>query len=167
MKKYLAAALSFVLMALVLTGCGSTQMGVQARKNESGYYFESNGEKIYINAQADALTEKLGAPSGGTYEALSCAFQGKDTFYYYDGFTLQAYEKNGKKYIYTINLEDDTVKTAEGVKIGDSFAAVTTKYGSGYTAAGNTYAYAKDKMTLTFVVENDKVAAITYALVTE
>jgi len=75
-------------------------------------------------------------------------------------------EKDGKKYIYTITLEDDTVNTAEGIKIGDSFAAVTKAYGTDYVAAGNTYAYSKDKMTLTFVMNNDKVSTISYSLLT-
>ena len=126
----------------------------------------SLGFLIYINEEAQKVTDALGEPSGGTYEALSCAFEGKDTFYYYDGFTLQTYEKDGKKYIYTITLEDDTVNTAEGVKIGDSFAAVTKAYGTDYVAAGNTYAYSKDKMTLTFVMNNDKVSTISYSLLT-
>ena len=135
----------------------------QCKKSAERLHFY---HRIYINEDAQTVTDALGTPPSGTYEALSCAFEGKDTFYYYDGFTLQTYEKDGKKYIYTITLEDDTVNTAEGIKIGDSFAAVTKAYGTDYVAAGNTYAYSKDKMTLTFVMNNDKVSTISYSLLT-
>ena len=149
MKKFWITALCIAVTVISLAGCG-TASGSSAKNQQSGYIF----------------TTALGTPPSGTYEALSCAFEGKDTFYYYDGFTLQTYEKDGKKYIYTITLEDDTVNTAEGIKIGDSFAAVTKAYGTDYVAAGNTYAYSKDKMTLTFVMNNDKVSTISYSLLT-
>lgn len=164
--KYLAAAACLLLVLTGFAGCGNSQGSEQTQGNMGGYYFVSGTERIYPNSEAEPLVRKLGTPSGGTYEAVSCAFEGKDTFYYYDGFTIQAYEKNGTKYVYTINLEDDTVKTAEGIKIGDSFSAVTVQYGTGYTASGSTYVYTRDNMTLTFIIKNDKVSAITYALIT-
>lgn len=163
MKKYIARILCFVMVMAMLAGCG-TEQGNSGTNNKAGYTLTVNGKQLYIDGSAE-LTEDIGTPQGGTYEALSCVFEGKDTFYYYDGFTVQTYEKDGKKYIYAITIEDDTVKTDEGVKIGDSFAEVTGSYGTGYTAAGNAYTYAKDNMTLTFTIENDKVAGISYMIV--
>ena len=58
--------------------------------------FTTGDQQIYINEDAQTVTDALGAPPSGTYEALSCAFEGKIPFYYYDGFTLQTYEKDGK-----------------------------------------------------------------------
>lgn len=165
-KKYAATAICLFLAGISFTGCGNSKDNVKTQESKSGYYFESGTEKIYMNSEVEPLVAKLGEPTGGTYEAVSCAFEGKDTFYYYDGFTLQAYEKNGKKYVYTINLEDDTVKTAEGIKIGDSLSMMAAQYGLEYTVTGNAYVYTKDKMTLTLIVENDKISAITYALIT-
>lgn len=135
MKKFWITALCIAVTVISLAGCG-TASGSSAKNQPSGYIFTTGDQQIYINEDAQTVTDALGAPPSGTYEALSCAFEGKDTFYYYDGFTLQTYEKDGKKYIYTIALEDDTVNTAEGIKIGDSFAAVTKAYGTDYVAAG-------------------------------
>ena len=173
MKKCVAAIICTVF-ALVFCGCSADTLsgknvngsGVLS-ENAGGYYFESKTQKIYIDEEASPVIEKLGTPQGGTYEALSCAFEGKEVFYYYDGFTIQTYEKNGKEYIYTINLEDDTVKTTEGIRLGDSLGTMAGKYGTGYTLTGDTYVYTKDKMTLTFIIENDKVAAIRYSLITD
>lgn len=172
MKKILFSAVCVVLMSLSVFGCGnsnSTEQNVnaQAQTENKGYYFESSSVKVYADDELEPVVEKLGEPSGGTYEAVSCAFEGKDIFYYYDGFTIQSYESNGKRYIYSISLEDDTVKTPEGIKIGDSLSEITAKYGTGYSANGNTYVYTKDGMTLTFIMENDKAAAITYTIITD
>ena len=169
MKKYFAAVIC-IAAALVFCACSGSEI-VGRSKNEDGqkdgYYYESTAGRIYINEEADSVLVRLGEPSGGTYEAVSCAFEGKEIFYYYDGFTIQTYEKNGKKYIYTINLEDDTVKTAEGIKLGDSLTAVTDKYGTHYALSGDTYAYVKDKMKLTFIIQNDRVMSIKYWLITD
>lgn len=172
MKKNLIAAVCAVFMAFCISGCGngsSTEQNVnaQAQSENKGYYFESSSVKIYANDELETVVEKLGEPSGGTYEAVSCAFEGRDVFYYYDGFTIQSYESSGKRYIYSISLEDDTVKTPEGIKIGDSFSDITGVYGTEYSANGNTYVYTKDGMTLTFIMENDKAAAVTYAIITD
>ena len=35
-------------------------------------------------------------------------------------FTLQGYQKNGVDVVYSVTFMDDTVKTKEGIKIGDS-----------------------------------------------
>ena len=165
MKKFWITALCIAVTVISLCRLRHS-IRQQCKKSAERLHFTTGDQQIYINEDAQTVTDALGTPPSGTYEALSCAFEGKDTFYYYDGFTLQTYEKDGKKYIYTITLEDDTVNTAEGIKIGDSFAAVTKAYGTDYVAAGNTYAYSKDKMTLTFVMNNDKVSTISYSLLT-
>ena len=79
----------------------------QCKKFSRAVTFLTTGDQqIYINEDAQTVTDALGAPPSGTYEALSCAFEGKDTFYYYDGFTLQTYEKmTVKRYIYQLRLK--------------------------------------------------------------
>jgi hypothetical protein len=148
------------VLVLSAAGCGTAKEA----DDTSGYYFESRNTKISLNDEVDAVIEKLGNPSGGIYEANSCAFEGKDTFYYYDGFTLLTYESADKRCIYNINLEDDTVSTAEGVHIGNGFPDMVARYGTQYVNSGNAFVYTKNKTTLTFVIEDDKITGITYAL---
>lgn len=162
MKINLKLLCCVIVMITVFAGCGGAQ---EESKNKTGYTLTVNGNTLCINGEAESLDKDMGIPTGGTYEALSCVFEGKETFYYYDGFTVQTYEKNGKKYIYAITIEDDTVKTDEGIKIGDGITEVTDTYGTSYTAEGNTYIYTKDNMTLTFVMENSKVSGISYTLI--
>ena len=63
------------------------------------------------------MLDALGEPQG-TFESDSCAYQGKDMFYYYDGFEVMVNDVDGTLRITGITLADDTVSNPQGVKIG-------------------------------------------------
>jgi hypothetical protein len=109
-------------------------------------------------------TSKLGEPSGGYYEAKSCAFEGMDKFYYYDSVTLQGYQKDGNDKLYSITLMDDAVKTKEGVRIGDKKDKVVSAYGSDYTEADGQLLYESGNTRLSFVMKDDEVQSIIYSV---
>ena len=69
--------------------------------------------------------------------------------------------------VYAITFDDDTVKTKEGVKIGDSKEKMTSAYGSNYKQDGNMYSYVSGNMELQFTVKDEVVMGITYALKAE
>ena len=96
MKKFWITALCIAVTVISLAGCG-TASGSSAKNQQSGYIFTTGDQQIYINEDAQTVTDALGTPPSGTYEALSCAFEGKDTVYYYDGLTLHTEGKDGKK----------------------------------------------------------------------
>ena len=50
-------------------------------------YFESKGVRMEPMMEAAPVLDALGAPMG-SFEADSCAYIGKDLFYYYPGFEL-------------------------------------------------------------------------------
>ena len=56
----------------------------------------------------------------GSFENESCAYQGKDTVYYYDGFELTVHKLDGDDRIIGVKLTDDTVQTPQGLLIGMS-----------------------------------------------
>ena len=60
----------------------------------------------------------LGEPIG-RFEADSCAYLGKDVFYYYPGFELTVNEVEGQDVITAIAVVDDTVVTPQGLRIYD------------------------------------------------
>lgn len=174
MKKKILMVMLAVLLCAGLTACKSqpaatkdeqTKTGDESN-NASGYVFETNGLTISVDTKIENYTAKLGEPKGGYYEAKSCAFEGLDKFWYYDGFTLQAYQKNGEDMLYSVTFDDDTVKTKEGVKLGDSKDKVISAYGSSYKQNGTVYGYESGNMTLEITVKDDAVIGIAYVLKT-
>lgn len=59
--------------------------------------------------EADSVLSRLGEPQS-TFEADSCAYQGKDYYYYFAGYELTVNEVEGVKRVTAISLVDDTVK---------------------------------------------------------
>ncbi len=176
MIKRLVMTAMVMVMSAGLLACGGNSgnktVGQEKESNnqapeENGYVFESAGTDIMIDTKVDNYTSKLGEPKGGYYEAKSCAFDGLDKFWYYDGFTIQAYQKNGEDLVYMVSLTDDTVKTKEGVKIGDNKDKMISVYGSGYNVNGNIYFYVSGNMMLEFTVKDDVILSIAYVLKTE
>lgn len=171
MRKRSIAAAGIMVMCLGLMACGSasntgsSNTATQAASTSSaGYVYTSNGTDIKINDDVNAIVSKLGTPKGGTYEAKSCAFDGMDKFWYYDGFTLQAYQNDGKDVVYSVTFTDDTVKTKEGVKIGDSKDKVTQAYGSSFKENNGQLVYESGNMKLSFGMKDNKVQSVIYEL---
>ena len=142
----------------------SQEKPVASQQTESKYSFELKGIELKTDGDLTEYTSKLGEPSGGYYEAKSCAFEGMDKFYYYDSVTLQGYQKDGNDKLYSITLMDDAVKTKEGVRIGDKKDKVLSAYGSDYTEADGQLLYESGNTRLSFVMKDDEVQSIIYSV---
>lgn len=59
--------------------------------------------------EADVVISRLGEPQS-TFEADSCAYQGKDYYYYFAGYELTVNEVEGVRRVTAISLVDDTIK---------------------------------------------------------
>lgn len=169
-KKALAVAM-LVVTGFTMAACGADNgnhnetESVSMEQEKNSYVFEVKGVSMEINGDVTDYVAKLKEPSGGTYEAKSCAFEGLDKFWYYDGFTLQGYQNNGNDLLYSITFDDDTVKTKEGIKIGDRWTDAVKAYGDGYKSDKGMYCYESDGMQLQFIVKDDCITNITYVLV--
>jgi hypothetical protein len=119
-----------------------------------------------MNKEAAPVVEALGDPLD-YFESESCAFKGLDKVYYYSGFELTTYPLDDVDYISTIDFKDDTVSTKEGIFIGSSLDDVKAAYGEDYKEENGFYTYTKGDSTLTFIMENDAVTAITYTAIVE
>ncbi len=125
MKKFISILLALSL-CFVLCACGGDDGG-SGDKDKGGDYSPDYGElcfasgdlKFGIMDYADEVMDALGSPSG-SFEDQSCAYQGTDTVYYYDGFELTTHELDGKNRVIGVTLTDDTVQTPQGLKIGMS-----------------------------------------------
>ncbi len=167
MKKTIAFILA-AMMLFALCACGGSEG--EKDKGEESYvadygelYYEANGVKFGVMDYAEAVLEALGEPDG-TFESESCAYQGKDYFYYYDGFEVMVNELDGAMRITGITVADDTVQNPQGVKIGMDIEEALSLMGEGYTQNGAVYKYSTGSAVLMIKAGDDNtVAAIEYS----
>ncbi len=144
----------------------SSQGGTQASDGssaeaESTLYFEANGVKIRPYDLAADVLASLGDPIG-TFESASCAYQGMDYFYYYDGFQLTVNDIDGAKHVTVITMVDDTVSIPQGVKIGSTEDETKALMGDDYTMSSGLYRFVEGNTTLQIQIKEGKVASMLY-----
>ncbi len=146
MKKIIAAILA-AACAFALCACGDTaeeNTGAVQTEYKADYgrlYYASGDVKFGILDPAETVLAALGEPAG-TFESDSCAYQGKDMFYYYDGFELLVNDVDGTERVTGITIADDTVSNPQGVKIGMKIdEALALMDGIEYTQSGDTYKF--------------------------
>ena len=128
---------------------------------DSGYVFTApNGVTVAIDDDMAQVLEALGEPRS-YFEAASCAFEGLDKTYTYPGFQIITRPEGDKDYVNSILLTDDSVTTQEGIYIGGSKDDITAAYGAG-EETGSAIMYTKDNVTLSFILEGDKIISIEY-----
>lgn len=173
MKKWLGVVLAAGMV--MMTACGgnpaegssgavqgSGSSGAQGTAvSQKGYVFTHNGTTVSVDQDMSDVLKGLGE-AASYFEAPSCAFEGLDKVYTYNGFTIDTYPQDGKDLVSAITLTDDIVTTAEGVYNGSSLADVTAAYGTDYAEEGGMVVYKKDGMKLCFIVQDDVVTSIQY-----
>ncbi|MBO4861695.1 MAG: hypothetical protein J5535_02210 [Firmicutes bacterium] len=152
-KRVLAAVALILVLAIALCACekgsNDTSINPNSGANSKDYVFKSGSTVIEMKADAEAVLKALGAYKS-SYEAPSCAFDGMDKIYSYNGFDLMTYSQNGKDLISGVVLRDDTVETPEGIAIGSKAEDVKKAYGD----------FEKDATSATFKTDNCKLLII-------
>jgi len=105
-------------------GGGQTQISVENSQGasvstEGQYCFSFNGYTIMPGTEVQPIIAAL----GDNYEFLedfSCAHQGSDTFYMYEGFTIMCAKTDSE--IITKIIIEDSLTDCNGLHVGDSFA---------------------------------------------
>lgn len=158
MKRIFALAL---VAMLLLCGCGKSDDNTDKGDNPAAVKLGEATVTVGETLTADMKTA-LGTPAS-VEEADSCHYEGKDTIYHYDGFSIYTYRQDNADAVAVITVESADYPTAKGIKVGDTLEAVMTAYGE---AAETTNYYVvydlTDKVTLTFELDGDKVAVILY-----
>lgn len=159
MKRFLLIASMILAMLLLLTACqGKENEGEETGKD---YAFQSGETVIRIDAEAKAILEALGACRSYS-ESPSCAFEGMDKVYTYNGFEVETYCLGDVDYIASVQLLDDSVKTREGISIGDTAEQVKETYGEATEFSANALIYRAEGVTLQFLLRDGKVTNIQY-----
>lgn len=148
MKKLIAIILA-MLCVFALCACGGTDNGGDDKGDTPDAYAPDYGELYYeagdvkfgVMDPAEEVLKALGEPMS-TFESDSCAYQGKDKFYYYDGFEVMVNDVDGVERVTGITIADDTVSNPQGVKIGMSIdEALSLMEGVEYVQAGDAYKF--------------------------
>lgn len=131
---------------------------------DAAYTFTYRDVKIALSDKMDPIAKKLGEPKK-YFESESCAFQGLDKVYTYDGVVIRTYPQKDVDYVLSVEFKDDTVTTEEGVAIGDTREKVEKAYGA---AEGSSASYTKGGVILTFLFGDDgTVSSVTYTLASQ
>ena len=166
MKK-LIAILAIFCLVLSFAACAQPQstenVGTTPNMGNPGDpnapHFMYNGTKIALNGDMQVILNALGEPKSYS-ESASCAFEGLDKTYIYDSFVIETYPDGEHDYVYRFWFMDDMVKTAEGIKIGDSSDAVAAAYGAENYNGRNAYIIKSDKYSTTIILADGAVSSI-------
>ncbi|NMA96146.1 MAG: hypothetical protein GX974_08920 [Clostridiales bacterium] len=126
-----------------------------------GYVFKANNIEIAMHQEAEPILKNLGEPMD-EFEADSCAFQGKERVYTYSGFELYTYEENGKDYVASVVLLDDSITTKEGVYLFSDIDEAIKIYGDDYIKEDNSYKYSQGRSQLVLIFEDSEIVSIEY-----
>lgn len=133
---------------------------------EVSYVFEIEGIEIAMHAEVAPILKRLGE-SMAFFEAESCAYQGMEKIYTYNGFELYTYEIDGIDYVASVIFLDDTVTTKEGVYLYMTLEQVVDAYGDDYTENLGLYTYELQEGTISFLIDNNEVVSIEYIAIRE
>lgn len=127
----------------------------------TGYVFVAEDVELVMGAAFDGT--QLSA-ANNVVELPSCAIDGTDIIYTYDGYEITASDEGNGAYITAILLLEGGA-TTEGVKIGDDESVITATYGENCENDGVQYTYEADGTQLIFLVQDGTILSIEYRMV--
>ncbi len=162
----LAAVLAAVCMAAV--PCSAQAFGLkkvsEAQNTEDSFYFQSGDVKIEMDAEAAPVIAGLGTVTKPVCEVDSCAYQGKDRLYTYDGIEVSTNQVKGKERIASLLVRGNGLATPEGLKIGSKEAEIVKLYGN-TTPEFGIYRYQKGNAELSIYTTAGVVDEIEYLVI--
>ena len=151
-----------VVLVIVMGNSGGETPG-PTEPAKDNFVFTYNGTAIMMDVEATDIVAALGDPKSYT-EETSCAFEGLDKTYFYGSFYLSTYPMGDKDYVYSVWFADDSVSTAEGIRIGSTKAQVESAYGAAAFNGSNAFVMTKGDSTLTIILKDGEVSDVIYEL---
>lgn len=95
-------------------------------------------------------------------EAISCAYDGLDKTFSYDGIEIITYPDGEQDFVNEIILTSGGYSTSRGTCVGDSLSELTAAYGPDYKASGALVEYELGTSVLSFTIKDDVVVTIDF-----
>lgn len=154
--------IGFVLLVLLLTVAMLSCTEEPESTDDTRFgQMAVNGTVIAIDAEAEPVLSALGQEISYE-ESPSCAFEGMDKLYVYNGFRVTTYSQSGTDYIYSVELMDDSLSTPEGLSIGAGAARVTELYGTPDQQNDTAMQFTSENTTLQIILRDGFVTNIQY-----
>lgn len=119
-----------------------------------------------MNAEFAPLLDFLGEPDS-YFEAASCAFDGLDKTYTYDGVEIITYPDGERDYISSVRILDGGVSTPEGITIGSTPEEVTAACGEDFQDLGTQYVYEDGDARLSILFEDGAAISVEYTAIND
>lgn len=159
--KRISALLLALTLVFSLAACGGSPEATPTPEATDMFTFVYKDCSLPMNAEFAPLLEIIGEPV--TYfEAPSCAFEGLDKIYTYEGFELTTYPDGDKDYISSIRLLDNSISTPEGITIGSTTEEAVAAYGSEYTASDELFTWENDNAMLSILFQDGEAISVEY-----
>ena len=118
------------------------------------------GCALPANADFAPILGYLGEPAS-YFEAESCAFEGLDKTYTYDGVEIVTYPDGDVDRISFVRILTSAVSTPEGITIGATPEDVAAAYGE-EGASGQQYSYEDGDCILSIIFQDGKAVSVEY-----
>jgi hypothetical protein len=138
-----------------------TEAETKPAAGADAFAFVSGGTTIRPTGETREIEAFL-SEARETGEAPSCAFEGLDKVYRYDGFEIQTGMLNGVDYVTGVIILDENVKTPEGLSIGMSLEEMVEIYGDDYAEDFGQYVYEDEDVRLIMIIDEGEVLTISY-----
>lgn len=156
MKKEINIFFCILMFLCLFTSCREEgKTGIPEK-----YFLNVKNVSFSVGDDADEVTARLGECNSSS-SAPSCAGEGIDEVYRYNGFKIFAHRANGRTTITEIEVTNDTLPTAEGVFIGDDADKIKEIYGEGEDFSGGVE-YRAEGCRLRFFITDGRVTGIKY-----
>lgn len=153
MKKYLILLLIF---CLTLAGCGREQ---SVRQYTTVVH---QNVAIALGAPAGPILAALGTPFGYG-ESKSGVYAGVEKTYAFSGLRVKTYQSGDGERILGLMITDKTMKTPEGISIGDPASRVAECFGA-EAIQDDCCVVSRQQVQLVVILEHGAVSAIQYTL---
>ena len=163
MMKRISAILLTLMLVLSMAACGGDETPTQPETKDN-YVFSYKGTALMMDVEATDIVAALGTPKSYT-EETSCAFEGLDKTYYYGSFYLSTYPMGDKDFVYSVWFADDSVATAEGIRIGSTQSQVESAYGTANYNGSNAFIMTKGESKLTIILTDGEVSSVQYEII--
>ncbi len=173
MKK-IALLLLAALLACGMIACGGESGGDPAQSSGGGGEpaeeevgnlgkIEIGGTTLTLGEDVAPMLRALGNWTNYV-ESDSCAYDGKDKEYTYNGFLLKTYPDGALDRLSAVYLTSDAVTTREGLFIGAPESAIEPALGSSHEGENGSYLYREGRAQLLILTDGGVVTSIQYAL---